>query len=97
MNMDDEMNMADNMGENMDNTGHNMGDHGAGKCLLSSTEADSCSVDLSHGTGHFLAFNKILPIQGFIFKKWNIENTGDVAWTCVVIGILGFLVEFIKV
>ncbi|CAG5079436.1 Oidioi.mRNA.OKI2018_I69.PAR.g9254.t1.cds [Oikopleura dioica] len=52
--------------------------------------------DLSHGTGHFLAFNKILPIQGFIFKKWNVENTGDVAWTCVVIGILGFLVEFIK-
>ena len=34
MNMDDEMNMADNMGQNMDNTGHNMGDHGAGKCLL---------------------------------------------------------------
>ncbi|CBY32730.1 unnamed protein product [Oikopleura dioica] len=52
--------------------------------------------DEAHGSSHFLAFNKVLPIQGFIFEKWNIKNTGDVAWTCVVIGLLAFLVEFIK-
>ena len=51
----------------------------------------------THGSSHFLAFNKVLPIEGFIFQKWNIKTTGDVAWTCLVIGLLAFLVEFIKV
>jgi len=55
------------------------------------------SAHSGHGNSgaHGTSFNIAQPFT-MLFESWKIETDGDLAWTCIVLGIVCILYEAIK-
>merc|ERR1712048_63616 len=86
MGNDAQMDHMDHM--NMDqNQNHHHGD---------SNDVMKDVIHEAHTSGHSMAFNVAQPFT-MLFQSWKISSDKELAWTCVVLGLLCIIYEGIKV